>query len=232
VNKDKICEYANSADRPKAIRPPGSPNNETPVSTAQQKESPQNSHELSNTIIPDLAVFEPHGIPPAVWTSPDLNADPQPTEVLHDQDAGGDILGTPSPITFQNNHLSPTNAAVAAVRWFGLLASDAAKDSPQQSTIPILWETEGLLLDQSSNGNNKPSSLQRATQVLDSPPSTNGIHDPNDPGTFETTTLAEGGIWHSRNPIELLENEQGLFVHFVNHVSSWVGQTLAHRSGC
>lgn len=228
MNKDKLCEYAHSADGPKAIRPPESAEDETPVSAAQQKESPTKSHELSSATTPELAAFKPHDIPPVAWTSPDLSANPQPGEV-HDRDPAGNILGISSPIVFQNNHLSPNNAALAAVRWFGLLASDAAKDSPQQSTIPSSWETEGLLLDQSSNGINNPSSLQRATQVLDSPPATNGTHDPSSPGTFERATLTEGEIWHSRNPIELLSNEQVLFVHFVNHVSSWVGQTTARR---
>ncbi|KAJ5672019.1 hypothetical protein N7507_001146 [Penicillium longicatenatum] len=221
VNKDKICEYANSADHPKSIRhPDNAKTDETPVSITQENESPAKIHDLSSETIPNLVAFEPHDIPPLAWTSTDPNSASQPREV-HDQDSEADILTVPSPIVFQNNHLSPSNAAVAAVRWFGLLASDAAKDSPRQSTIPNSWETEGLLLDQSSNGID-PSSLQRATQVLDSPPSTNGNHDPDDPGTLESATVAEGQIWHSRNPIELLASEQVLFVHFVHHVSSWI----------
>ncbi|KAJ5785305.1 uncharacterized protein N7503_010517 [Penicillium pulvis] len=221
VNKDKICEYANPADGPKAIWTPESANDETPASIIQQNGSPQTSREISSAVIPDLAPFEPHEIPPAGWTSPDLNDNPHPGGV-NDQDPGSDVLGISSPIIFQNNQLSPTNAAVAAVRWFGLLTSDVAKDSPQQSIIPNSWETEGLLLEKSSNGTNDPSSLQRATQVLDSPPASNGIYDPIDPGTFERAALAEGEIWHSRDPIELLANEQVLFVHFVQHVSSWI----------
>lgn len=230
MNKDKICEYANSAGRTKAIRTPESANDETPVSIIQQNESPQSSREISSAIIPDLAPFEPHDIPPPGWTSPDPNNNRHPGGV-NDQDPGSDVLEVSSPIFFQNNHLSPTNAAVAAVRWFGLLTSDAVKDSPQQSTIPSSWETEGLLLGKSSNGIKKPSSLQRATQVLDSPPANNGIYDRIDPNTFEKAALAEGGIWHSRNPIELLANEQVLFAHFIQHVSSWVSQTIAHRGG-
>ncbi|KAJ5918508.1 hypothetical protein N7466_010500 [Penicillium verhagenii] len=220
VSKDKSCEYANTPEGRKSIRAQGSANTETHVSTTPRKESPDKNHEVSNAGILDLAAVEPHEIAPLAWTSQDASATNQSGDV-HDQDLTVESIEITSPVGLQKSYLSPSNASVAAVRWFGLLASDAARDSPQQAAVPSSWETEGLLLDQSSGDIDKPSSLQRATQVLDSPPVFNGSHEPINSEAHESATL-QGEIWHSRNPIELLPNEQILFVHFVNHVSSWI----------
>ncbi|KAJ5953244.1 hypothetical protein N7454_000140 [Penicillium verhagenii] len=238
MSKDKSCEYANTPDRRKSIRAQDSANTETHVCTTPRKESPDKNHELSNANILDLTAVEPHEIAPLAWTSQDASATNQSGDV-HDQDLTVESIEITSPVGLQNSYLSPSNASVAAVRWFGLLASDAARDTPQQATVPSSWETEGLLLDQSSGDIDKPSSLQRATQVLDSPPAINGSHEPINSQCHGSATLQEGEIWHSRNPIELLLDEQILFVHFVNHVSSWIDlfdptnqfSTFIHNAG-
>lgn len=129
-----------------------------------------------------------------------------------------------SPIALQNTYLSPSNASFAAVRWLGLLASDAARDSPQLATIPNFYANQNPPSGHfSADGLIQRSSLQYATQVLESPPASNASHDQTDSSAPGGVTLREKRIWQSRGPIELLEAEQTLFEYFVHQVSPWVG---------
>lgn len=157
------------------------------------------------------------------WTcaEPDAN---RPLPVPLDHLSRDDLAASESPIALQHTYLSPSNASFAAVRWLGLLAGDAARDSPQLPTIPNSHPNQNASSGHFSTGGMiQRSSLQYATQVLDSPPASNASHDPIDSSASGGVTHREKQIWQSRESIELLEAEQTLFEYFVHQVSPWVG---------
>lgn len=181
-----------------------------------------NDHPSSGAIL-GSAPNEPLQTTDLSWTcsEPDAN---RPPPALLDHLSGDALAANQSPIALQHTYLSPSNASFAAVRWLGLLASDAARDSPQLSTIPNSHANQNHLSGHfSADGLIQRSSLQYATQVLESPPASNASHDPTDSSAPGGVTPREKQIWQSREPIELLEAEQTLFEYFVHHVSPWVG---------
>lgn len=146
-----------------------------------------------------------------------------PNPDLLDHSSANDLVSIHSPVTSQHNYLSPSNASFAAVQWFGLLASDAARESPHLTNNPHFRSTQILSFDHSGvEGAGGPSTLQRATQVLDSPPAGNTVH-----GSDATGALDEERIWQSPKSINLLLAEQTLFEHFLHQVCAWVGG-IAH----
>lgn len=111
---------------------------------------------------------------------------------------------------------SPTVSA-AAVQWFGILANDAAKESPQISTT---------LAEDVDLENITP--LQRATRIVDhnhldedscgrSNVSTGGVNSAG-PGS----ALFEEQLWQAQEHIKLLPHEYFLFENFVQRISQWV----------
>lgn len=229
AKKDKLCEYTSAVRH--SVNVPASDGATTgaaPSPTTQKTTSPgQDGVPASTAAIPDTSPDELHESPDLAWTAPDADVNPHAQDLL-DHLPGSDLASNQSPIAWQQSYLSPSNASFAAVRWFGLLASDAARDSPQLSTFPPSGANESLSLDHSGgDGLAQISSLQRATQVLDSPTATHTSHDPTDAGATGGSTLGEEQIWQSREPVELLPTEQTLFEHFVHRVCPWVG----HRPG-
>lgn len=194
-----------------------------PAPTSQQTASPEINDHPSSGVIPDPAPNEPLQTTDLSWTcaEPDAN---HPPPALLDHLSVDALAANQIPIALQNTYLSPSNASFAAVRWLGLLASDAARDSPQLATIPNSYANQNPPSGHfSADGLIQRSSLQYATQVLESPPASNASHDQTDSSTPGGVTLREKRIWQSRGPIELLEAEQTLFEYFVHQVSPWVG---------
>ena len=110
---------------------------------------------------------------------------------------------------------SPTVSA-AAVQWFGLLANDAARESPQISTT---------LAEDVDLENITP--LQRATRIVDhnqldgddcgqSNVSTGGVNSAPESALFEEQ------LWQAQEHIQLLPHEYFLFENFVQRISQWV----------
>ena len=153
------------------------------------------------------------------WSCSDAVTNSPPLAVL-DHLTGSDLPTGQSPIAFQPNYLSPSNASFAAVRWFGLLAGDAARDSPQLPSV-INSGTQNQPVDHLEiDGLSQPYSLQYATQVLDSTLDSSASNGPT--GYQEGSAVDEEIIWQSREAIELLPTEHALFEHFINQVCPWV----------
>lgn len=128
----------------------------------------------------------------------------------------------------------------ATIRWFGLLAHDAARSTPEISTV----------LDHTPNGNgaendyrkfrnfffaraeeenvdvSRLTPLERATRIVDQEqPSLLGIEGENDNAHAQAHQFEEQ-LWQSEKPIQLLPREYLLFEHFVRRVSQWVCHIL------
>ncbi|KAF7596517.1 hypothetical protein BBP40_001389 [Aspergillus hancockii] len=116
----------------------------------------------------------------------------------------------------------------ATVRWFGLLANDVARESPQLSTTVDGYGNETIAFEQTENGELvRPSSLQRATQVLDHQHSVRATSTPTpDTGSRDTNehirAPLEEKLWQAQEPINLLPREHVLFENFVQRVSQWI----------
>lgn len=225
AKKDNLCEYVRSGLR--SVNVPASDRAITeavPELTTQQTTSQaENNNHAPSVANSDPALYEPHEATDTVWTIPEADANTLPPAQL--DHLSGSLASSQSPVALQHSSLSPSNPSFAAVRWFGLVASDAARDSSQLSTIPNSWANQSLSLDHSgANGLSQPSSLQRATQVLDRPLASDASHDPTHIGAPAGSTPEQEQIWHSREPIELLPSEATLFEHFVHQVSPWVCQ--------
>ncbi|KAF9888295.1 hypothetical protein FE257_008868 [Aspergillus nanangensis] len=238
ARKDTICEYPNSA---RGVGVAGRAITEdVPVlitqQTTQQTTSPEeHSAHVSNSASTAPALYEQHEATESAWTIPEADtnalAHPQPDPLLESH-----LASSQSPISLHHNYLLPANASIAAVRWFGLLANDAARESSQLPTTPQLWANQTLSLDHSG----EPSSLQCATQVLDSPPASDTSHNPQHIGASGGSTLAEGQIWQSQEPIEPLPIEATLFEHFIHQIdlldptsqfSTLVAHLAIHNAG-
>lgn len=217
VKKDKTCEYPASGrrsnDSPAFERAIA---DAVPVSGQEPTASPgQASAHVLNNPSPEIASYERHEPPGVGWSCSDADTNPPPPTVLDQLSTGQ------SPIAFQHNYLSPSNASFAAVRWFGLLASDAARDSPQLPSIENSHGTQSHSVDHLRiDGLSQPYSLQYATQVLDSTLDSGASNGPT--GHQEGSAVEEELIWQSREAIELLPTEHALFGHFINQVSTWV----------
>ena len=222
AKKNNVCEFASSG-RP-SINEPVSDRSITeavPELTTQQTTSGvENDDHTSSTAHANHALFESHEATIPAWASYEASGNAPPAQL--DPLAASPLASGQSPVALQNSSLlSPNNAAFAAVRWFGLLANDAARDGAQVS-IPNSWANQSLSLDHSgSDGLTQPSALQSATQVLDSPSASYASHDPAHVDTSGGTRREEQ-IWQSREAIELLPTEATLFEHFLNQVSPWV----------
>lgn len=184
----------------------------TPQPVPAVQEEPQHPRDLGPDAAPDEHT-EPIDVS---WpTSGAISTLPN-TDLL-DHSSANDLVSNHSPVAYQQSYLSPSNASFAAVQWFGLLASDAARDRPHLANHPHLRSTQILTFDHSGVAD-EPSSLQRATQVLDSPHASNTAYGSTD----ASNTLDEEKIWQSPKAIELLPAEQTLFEHFVHQVCPWV----------
>jgi hypothetical protein len=235
AKKDKTCDYVNSN---RHSVDPRATNRAVPetlpvVSTAQQTPPPEQSNDrASSGPNPNPVHYEPHGTSDHAWTASETDANPPPPALLEYRSENELILSR-SPEALHGDYLSPSTASLAAVRWFGLLSGGFPSDGPQLSAIPNAWEDQSLSLGHASDDDPaQASSLQRATQVLDSPPGSAASHDVTDGRATESSTLTEEQIWQSREPIELLATEQALFEHFVHQVSPWVGRRCYIRDWC
>jgi hypothetical protein len=223
ARKDNTCEFASSSrhstnvsisDRALAKAAPELSAEEIPSTV-------KNNKHASITTQTEHVIFDPpEAIVPAE-PSPALDTNPSPP-VEFDQSTGAEINSIERPFIAPENYLSPSNASFAAVRWFGLLVNDAARDSSTVWTTQDSWANQSLSLDHSSSDEQtQVSPLQCATQVLDGP----SIYESpglTHVGSSEESPLEEEQIWQSREPIELLPAEAALFGHYVDRVSPWV----------
>ncbi|KAE8330937.1 Zn(II)2Cys6 transcription factor [Aspergillus sergii] len=219
TKNDKLCEYASPGRC--SVNGPA-----TDRSVVDAVSMPITQHSTPPKEVSDYAPTDDNTIYPSnelhkdtdlAWTAPGADANGAPLALL-DNLQGSRLASNQSPIALQPSTRSPSNASFAAVQWFGLLASDAAKGSSQPSTIPNSWATQSLSVGHNDdNSVNQPSSLQSATQVLDDPPAGDTSQGPTHGGT--SGGIDGEKIWQSQEPIELLPVEQTLFEHFVNHVS-------------
>lgn len=112
---------------------------------------------------------------------------------------------------------------IAAARWFGLLANDAARESPQLSTLAGYGD-DFLSFEHAAGADiTQCSSLQRATQVLDYHSGNGASQSPTAPSVLNVIgTPLENRLWQAQEPIELIPQELFLFGNFVQRVSQWV----------
>ncbi|KAJ6000462.1 hypothetical protein N7481_000871 [Penicillium waksmanii] len=223
ARKDNTCEFASSGRHSTNVSVSNRAfSKATPKLPAEHISSPvENSEHASSTAQTDQVLFEPPEATIPAGPSSAVDTNPSPL-VEFDQSTGDQINSTENPFAIPDNYLSPSNASSAAVRWFGLLANDAARDSSTVWTIQNSWANQSLSLDHcGSDDQAQLSSLQRATQVLDGP-SIYGSHDLTHVGAPGASPLEEEQIWQSREPIDLLPAEATLFGHFVDRVSPWI----------
>lgn len=228
TRKDKLCDYATPANRSANL--PASDNESTQAGAVTRSPQPVPAAEEEPQITSDsgpTAASDEHTEPIDVsWPTSGATSTLPNTDLL-DHSSANDLVSNHSPVAYKNSYLSPSNASFAAVQWFGLLASDAARDSPHLANHPHFRSTQILTFDLSGEeGPGEPSSLQRATQVLDSPHSSSATYGSAD----ASSTLDEEKIWQSLKAIELLPAEQTLFEHFVHQVCPWVSCRSNFRS--
>ncbi|OQE20863.1 hypothetical protein PENFLA_c015G09575 [Penicillium flavigenum] len=224
AKNNKTCEFASSSRRSSLPASGGAVTEAVPDLTAQQRAVAEEDNEReSSTAQTNSALSELHEAIGPDW--PSFAVDPnlsQPAQL--DQLTGSQSDSNQNLVASTDASLSPSNSSFAAVRWFGLLANDAAKDSSQVSTIHNSWANQGFSLQGHSNpdGQTQLSSLQCATLVLDGPSPVYASHDPTQAGTSGGNTPGVEQIWQSPDPIELLPGEEALFEHFVARVSPWI----------
>ncbi|RAK99308.1 Zn(II)2Cys6 transcription factor [Aspergillus ibericus CBS 121593] len=233
AKKDKTCEYPTSGRR---SPPPDRAIDVGPVS-AQEATQGQTNDSPSDVAIPGPVPYEPHDSTGLSWNCSDADVNP-PLPAVLDHLPASDLTVSQSPIAFPHAYLSPSNASFAAVRWFGLLASDAARDSPLLSTAPNSHANQDISIDHyGAEGLKQPRSLQYATQVLDNIDIDGG---PDAGVNAGGSPLEEALIWQSQESIELLPTEQALFEHFVNQLdlfdptsqfSTFVAHLAIHNAG-
>ncbi|KAM0239585.1 hypothetical protein ACHAP5_008233 [Fusarium lateritium] len=109
------------------------------------------------------------------------------------------------------------SASVAAVRWFGILATDASNEAfPESDAASGL---DGELLDTSPVGQagSDTTPLQRATRIIDTQPSEQDLSD-----KVDTLASSEERLWKASESILLLDKEQALFQNFLHRICSWL----------
>lgn len=129
-----------------------------------------------------------------------------------------------SPVVTSESAESPgLTINIAAARWFGLLANDAARESPQLSTLAGYGD-DFLSFEHAAGADiTQCSSLQRATQVLDYHSGNGASQSPTAPSVLNVIgTPLENRLWQAQEPIELIPQELFLFGNFVQRVSQWV----------
>lgn len=221
-------------------------NSETVASNAAhqlstQQQSPQ-THQPADSTLHNLASTEKHDISASSWNRQG------PDEIVHLPSAADHIVQTThhSPTTLQSHHPSSPDASdvsplvtsesiespgptinAAAIRWFGLLADDAARESPQLSTTPAGYGNDCLSFEHAVGGDpTQHTSLQRATRVLDYHSSSVAGQNPADASPWDIDrvigTPLEKRLWQAQEPIDLLPQEHFLFENFEQRVSQWV----------
>lgn len=223
TKKNKTCDYANSnrnnidsAATNKVV-----PESLSLLSTTQQTPpQEQNIDHVSSDHNPGEVHYQPHGASDHARTASEAGLNPSPPAMLEYR-LENEGIPSQSPGGMHGDYLSPSTSSLAAVRWLGLLASGFPSDGPQLPTLSDSWESQSLSFGyQSGDGPAQPSSLQRATQVLDGPAGRSASQD-----------VTEGQVWQSQEPIDLLPAEQTLFEHFVHQVSPMVGHGTISLTG-
>lgn len=231
AKKEKICDFSNPTQNTTSspqVTSSAVPEALPAVPSAQTLPPEQSSDHTPRGPNQDPVHYEPHETSDHAWTAPETNANPLIPALL-EYPLGNDAIPEDRPVALYEDYLPPSTAALAAVRWFGLLASGFPGGDQQLSIAPNFWDDGSLSLGHfNDDGNPQVSSLQRATQVLDSPGSA-ASHDMTNGDATENNALTEEHIWQSRQPIELLPEEQVLFKHFVNQVGPWVGHRIYIR---
>lgn len=217
ARKDKACHYAEAnrgANSPAIER--ATTESSAVTITPQPLSVAQEETERPSDPASDHAHNGHTEITGLHWPASGAGVATLPNPDLLDHSSANDLVSIYSPAASQHNYLSPSNASFAAVQWFGLLASDAARESPHRTNNPHFCSTQILPFDHSGvEGADRPSPLQRVTQVLDNPPAGNAVH-----GSDATD---EERIWQSPKSIDLLPAEQTLFEHFLHQVCPWIG---------
>lgn len=226
ARKKNVCEFGRRNTSLPALE--RTPNKATIDLPTEQASSPvENNGHISNTASTTPAPFEPPETTVAPWSGPSIDANPSPHGQL-DHSTVNQFDLNHSPVGYPDEYLSPSNASFAAVRWFGLLANDAARDSSTISAIQSSLGSQSLSLGHSaSDDETQLSPLQRATQVLDGP-SVYQNHELVDATSSGESPLEKEQIWQSREQIEILPTEATLFEYFVDRVSPWVWWLYQH----
>ena len=230
AKNNKICEFATSGHR--SVNLPASDGAVTeavPSLSAQQRAAAEeDNNRASSTAQTNPTLSELHEAIVSGWVSsavdPNVSLPPQLDQLTGSQSDSSQNL-----VALTDASVSPSSSTFAAVRWFGLLANDAAKDSSQVPNINNSWANQTFSLQDHSNPDDQTqlSSLQCATLVLDGLSPIYAGHDLTQAGTSGGNTQGDEQIWQSREPIELLPGEETLFEHFVTQVGPWVC-TICH----
>jgi hypothetical protein len=133
-----------------------------------------------------------------------------PSDVPMQQHAASFEWPIPEP---ESATTSPSaSAGVAAVRWFGLFASDVSQEAVQDASGPLGFD--GLL--DNTGDDETASPLQLATRIIDA-------HQ----GEMQGEDIPEESLWQASESIQLLPPEQLLFEHFLHRICSWVSKTVS-----
>jgi hypothetical protein len=189
----------------------------SPATSAASPAPPRPS--FSDSTVPDLGSRPSHTLPET--TSQPRNWPATPSE---------DVLQITSP---QSSYSTSTyGAEVAPLRWFGLLAGDAAAAGSLHVPIPSL-ETLGdaaLVHRQDTH----PDRLGKNHRPAIHPGFPEGLasHNPSKllqiaalsptPPVGSSGVVDERQFWQSTEPIQLKDHENVIFQRFVNGVSLWI----------
>ncbi|KAK9427544.1 fungal-specific transcription factor domain-containing protein [Lipomyces doorenjongii] len=112
-------------------------------------------------------------------------------------------------------------ADTAAVRWFGLLASDAARDSIRTSAADASYGQELNIFDSHDKDPTRITPIQQATYLVDNYRFENG--DAHDGSSYALPKDGpEERLWQAPENLELLPQEHFLFENFVQRISQWI----------
>lgn len=131
ARKEKLCDYATSASRSANTPATEKANTQTTdVTTAQQPAPALHEQAPISSDNAPVPAFDEHAEPVAVsWLASDAISTLPNLDLLDHSSANGPVSNH-SPVAYRHDYLSLSNASFAAVQWFGLLASDAARESP------------------------------------------------------------------------------------------------------
>ncbi|KAL3479968.1 fungal-specific transcription factor domain-containing protein [Aspergillus californicus] len=176
-----------------------------------------------------------HGQPPlhsldqlAAIVAIDQNSSPQH---FHNFSAvHGYTSDIPQSVTSSIESPGPTVNA-ATVRWFDLLANDAARESPQISNVIggyVYGQDTNISLERLEGTDaSQITPLQRATRIVDrnqTGEGQGGVQSELGTHAVESPVVSpyEASLWQAQDSIELLPREYSLFENFVQRVSPWI----------
>jgi hypothetical protein len=138
-----------------------------------------------------------------------------------------DLLATsPQNLSDAGTHASGPTGSNAAARWFGLLASDAAREVIQFAESDYGHDWSFLVADSAQD---QLSPLQQAARIVDHNQPEDTLPHERSSSARQVNNQAKDGkpsseehLWQAQGNIQLLPREHFLFENFLQRISQWV----------